>query len=55
MPLQLRSCLLVLALAIPSVVRADVKLPKLFGDSMVLQQQSQVAIWGWAEADEAVA
>ena len=28
---------------------ADVKLPAIFGDNMVLQQQSQVAVWGWAK------
>ena len=30
-------------------VRADVRLPAIFGDNMVLQQQSQVAVWGWAK------
>jgi sialate O-acetylesterase len=29
--------------------RAEVKLPAIFGDNMVLQQQSAVAIWGWAK------
>ena len=28
---------------------ADIKLPAIFSDNMVLQQQSQVAIWGWAK------
>lgn len=37
-----------------SFAQAEVRLPKIFGDSMVLQQQSQVAVWGWADADEAV-
>jgi sialate O-acetylesterase len=37
-----------------TAARGDVRLPKLFGDSMVLQQQSQAAIWGWADADEEV-
>lgn len=35
--------------------RADVKLPKVFGDHMVLQQKAEVAIWGTAEAGEDVA
>ncbi|KAA6339063.1 hypothetical protein EZS27_012984 [termite gut metagenome] len=35
-------------------VRADVKLPAVFGDNMVLQQQSQVAVWGWAKANASV-
>jgi sialate O-acetylesterase len=34
--------------------RADVKLPALIGDNMVLQQGRQVAIWGTADADEKV-
>jgi sialate O-acetylesterase len=33
---------------------ADVRLPKVFGDSMVLQQQAQAAVWGWADAGEEV-
>lgn len=34
--------------------KADVKLPAIFGDNMVLQQQSQVAIWGWAQPNATV-
>ena len=34
--------------------RADVKLPAIFSDNMVLQQQSQVAIWGWAKPNTGV-
>jgi sialate O-acetylesterase len=34
--------------------RADVKLPAIFGDNMVLQQQSQVAVWGWAKPNASV-
>lgn len=33
---------------------ADVKLPAIFGDSMVLQQKSNVTVWGWAEPGEEV-
>ena len=29
--------------------RADVKLPALFGDHMVLQQEATLPVWGWAE------
>ncbi|GHT52967.1 9-O-acetylesterase [Bacteroidia bacterium] len=35
-------------------MKADVKLPAVFGDNMVLQQQSQVAVWGWAKAKTGV-
>lgn len=45
---------LMLAMISTAVARGDVRLPKVFGDSMVLQQQSQAAVWGWADADEEV-
>ncbi len=31
-------------------VCAKVKLPAVFGDNMVLQRETEVAIWGWAQA-----
>ncbi|TSJ43220.1 sialate O-acetylesterase [Mucilaginibacter corticis] len=31
---------------------ADVKLPAIITDNMVLQQKSKVALWGWADAGE---
>ena len=36
------------------VAVADVKLPAVIGDSMVLQRGGEVAIWGWADAGEEV-
>src|SRR5262245_55959656 len=33
---------------------ADVKLPSLFSDNMVLQQGIAVPMWGWADEGEAV-
>src|SRR5690606_6464342 len=36
-------------------VWADVKLPRLFGDHMVLQRNSPIHIWGWADPGETVA
>ncbi len=35
-------------------VRADVTLPKLIGDHMVLQQEKPLPIWGWADSGEEV-
>jgi sialate O-acetylesterase len=35
---------------IANTAQAELKIPSIFGDNMVLQQQSQVAIWGWAKA-----
>jgi len=34
--------------------RADVRLPNLFSDNMVLQQQTKVPVWGWADEGEEV-
>jgi sialate O-acetylesterase len=33
---------------------ADLRLPALFSDHMVLQRDKAVAVWGWADADEEV-
>ncbi len=33
---------------------ADVRLPKILGSNMVLQRNSVVKIWGWADAGEEV-
>jgi len=47
--------LTVLALfAANSVGHADVKLPAIIGDNMVLQQGYELPFWGWAEAGEQV-
>jgi len=35
-------------------VAAQVKLPKLIGDSMILQRDAKLKIWGWAAAKEKV-
>src|ERR1700679_1354814 len=37
-----------------AVARADVKLPTLFTDNMVLQQGMKVTVWGWADEGETV-
>lgn len=35
-------------------LRAEVRLPAIFGDHMVLQQQSTVLLWGWANPMEEI-
>lgn len=35
-------------------LKAQVKLPSLFTDNMVLQQQAQVPVWGWAKEGSSV-
>jgi len=53
-----RICTLVLAsvgvLLAAVYAQADVRLPKVIGDHMVLQQGMSVPIWGWADAEEKV-
>ena len=36
------------------MVSAEVKLPNVFGSHMVLQQEKQVPVWGWAEPGEQI-
>lgn len=36
------------------VAGADIRLPAVFGDHMVLQQKSKVSVWGWAEPGEKI-
>jgi len=45
------------ALCLAAAVRpvaAEVKLPRIFGDHMVLQAEAALPVWGWAEAGEKV-
>jgi len=44
-----------LALAgLASAATADVKLPAVFGDQMVLQRETNAPVWGWADPGEQV-
>ena len=45
--------MLVTFLAVPST-QAEVTVPAIVGDGMVLQRESDAPIWGWAAAEEAV-
>jgi len=55
-----RKCLVMLACCCSvgqisaSVARAEVRLPKIFGDHMVLQQGKPIPVWGWAATGEQV-
>ncbi len=46
--------LFILLLFISSLANADVKLPRIFGSHMILQQKKPVPVWGWSEAGEKV-
>jgi sialate O-acetylesterase len=43
-----------LLLLLPLVAVADVRLPRLLGDGVVLQRDTGAALWGWADEGEAV-
>ena len=46
--------LLMLLLGLGMVCYAQVKLPRIFGDTMVLQREKPIALWGWASPKEKI-
>lgn len=50
----LRLCITVAALAAVGVCNAQLRLPGLFSDHMVIQQNATVAIWGWSHPTQDV-
>src|SRR5579859_7858191 len=49
-----KTCLLAWSLLTFSIIRAEVRLPRIFTDHMVIQRDRPVAVWGWANAGERV-
>jgi sialate O-acetylesterase len=47
-------CILILLLTISIHVEAQLRLPKLISDGMVLQRDATLKIWGWAKAGEKI-
>ena len=47
-------CSLLAIAALSSTARADIRLPAVVGDHMVLQRDLPLPIWGWADPGEAV-
>jgi sialate O-acetylesterase len=48
--------LLTLSLSmLPTTARADIRLPRLVGDGMVLQRDAPLKLWGWADPGERIA
>lgn len=45
---------LLITACLPIALFADIKLPKLVGNHMVLQRNKPITIWGWADAGEKV-
>ena len=52
---MIRAWLFLSALLVTPAAHADVRLPSLLGDGMVLQQGQPLQVYGWADAGESVA
>lgn len=50
----MKPTLALLALLSASLLHADVKLPAIFSDHMVIQREVEAPVWGWADAGEKV-
>ena len=48
-------CLVAVGAGLAQTALGDIKLPAIFSDHMVLQQNKNCAVWGWADSGEAVA
>lgn len=53
--MKFRFYMLLLVFLSLASVRADVRLPRLINDGMILQRNEKIKIWGWANAGEKVA
>ncbi len=52
---SLRAFFIVFAMGLAdTAVNADVRLPRIFGNHMVLQRGRKLPVWGWAGAGESV-
>lgn len=49
-----RICLFTILLALSWQLSAQIKLPKVIGSNMVLQQQTKVNLWGWAGKNKTI-
>jgi len=49
-----KGCLLPLVLFLLSSGFANISLPKIFADNMVLQRNQPIPVWGWADAKEKI-
>ena len=49
---KILSCIAMMLIANSAI--ADVRLPAVFSEHMVLQQQQKIRVWGWADVGESV-
>ncbi len=52
--MEIKRCWLALLFILPFAATANVRLPAVIGDNMVLQQKSFAKFWGWADPGEKV-
>lgn len=52
--MKMKKYLLFFAVAFSIYANADVRLPKLFAEDMVLQRNKLIPVWGWADANEKI-
>ncbi len=52
--MKIRVVLAACVLLVPSVASAELKLPNIFGDHMVVQQKMPVKVWGWTKPGQEV-
>ena len=52
--MKMRVLLAACVLLVPSIAGAELKLPNVFGDHMVVQQKMPVKVWGWTKAGQEV-
>src|ERR1041385_2328753 len=45
---------LCLLITVYSCAFANVRVPKIFGDNMVLQRNKTIPVWGWADPNEKI-
>ncbi|WP_338731588.1 sialate O-acetylesterase [Mangrovimonas cancribranchiae] len=50
----MKSIIILLVCLVTCTIQAEVTLPKLFSEGMVLQQKQDIPVWGWANVDEEV-
>ena len=46
--------LLIVVFLCSAHARADVRLPRIFTDHMIIQQEKPIRVWGWADKGEVV-
>ena len=46
--------ILFISLIISQICLADIRMPAVFSDNMVLQQNTKVVMWGWADPGEKI-